>query len=373
MKVVIAPDSFKESMSAVEAARAMEEGVRLVLPEAECVLVPMSDGGEGFAQAVTSAWGAEWIEVDAVDALGRPLRAGFGMAGERAVVDIASTAGLERIQPGERDVANSSSAGLGILIRDAVGRGARRVVVGIGGSATNDAGAGMLVALGARLLDRDGRECNGTLATLSRVATVELSQLCVPVGVVEFLVASDVDNPLTGSRGATAVFGPQKGVLPQQVPEFDAVLGNFAAVAGKHDVAKRAGAGAAGGVGFALMAFLDASLRPGVEVLGEIVDLAEKIEGADLVLTGEGAVDPQTLHGKTPAGVARLAARAGVPTFLFAGQVRAGAERMLEHGVTRIIRIGGDGAPLDQLLAHGYDNLRQATARALEGYQPRQQ
>lgn len=368
MKYVVAPDSFKESMTAEEAAQAMEEGIRSADPEAECLLIPMSDGGEGFARAVATAWGATWVEIDSEDALGRPIRSGYGLAGDRAVIDIASSAGLEQIPEHERDVENSSSAGLGVLIRDAVIRGARHIIVGIGGSATNDAGAGMLVALGARLLDHSGHELRGTLGDLALVETVDLASMGEELGSTQFLVACDVSNPLTGPRGATAIFGPQKGVSPDSVDGYDASLERFARLTGEWAAAERPGAGAAGGVGFALMAFLDADLRAGVELLSEIVRLPTAVEGADLVLTGEGSVDAQTLEGKTPAGVAGVAAEAGVPVLLFAGKVKPGAEVLLDHGVSEIVQIADDGVPLAEALENGFGNLKLAVERTVSKY-----
>ncbi len=366
MKFVLAPDSFKESMTAAEAASAMADGVRRVHPDAECVEVPMSDGGEGFAQAVAASWGAEWVEVDTVDPLGRPIRAGYGLTGHRAVLDMASSCGLELVAPEDRDVARSTTAGLGVMLRDALARGARKLVIGIGGSATNDAGAGMLVALGARLRTADGAELDGAPRDLARVASVDASPVAELFAGVDVQVACDVTNPLTGPRGATAVFGQQKGVAAGQVEAFDAALARFAAVARVPGGAPQApGAGAAGGLGFALLAFLGARLRPGVEVVADAVGLADAVRGADLVLTGEGAVDAQTLEGKTPAGVALVAHRAGVGCIVLAGRVKPGAEALLEHGVDALVQIVGDDVPLARALADGPQNLAAATAHFL--------
>jgi glycerate kinase len=365
VKFVLAPDSFKESMTAAEAASAMAEGVRAVYPDAECVEVPMSDGGEGFAQAVAGAWGAEWVEVDTVDALGRPIRAGYGLADGRAVLDMASSCGLELVAPEDRDVARSTTAGLGVVLRDALARGARRLVIGIGGSATNDAGAGMLVQLGARLLSADGAELAGTPRELARVASVDAARVAELFAGVDVQVACDVTNPLNGPRGATAVFGPQKGVSAADVAAFDDALARFAEAAGAQESAAAPGAGAAGGLGFALQEFLGARLRPGVELVADAVGLAAAVRDADLVLTGEGAVDSQTLEGKTPAGVALVAQRAGVGCIVFAGRVRPGAEVLLEHGVDALVQIVDSDAPLALALAEGPRNLAAATAETL--------
>lgn len=366
MKFVLAPDSFKESMTASVAAAAMSAGVRDVFPEAECIEVPMSDGGEGFARAVAASWGAEWIEIPTEDALGRPISAAYALAADgRAVMDMASTAGLELIREEDRNVALSTTAGLGVMLRDALSRGATEVLIGIGGSATNDAGAGMLRELGVRFLDADGTELGATLSDLAGVATVDSSHLDPRLSSVRILVACDVANPLHGPRGATAVFGPQKGVRPQELGEFDATLRRFAVASGHAGVAHVAGAGAAGGLGFALLAFLKARLHPGVVLVSEAVDLDEKLEGAALVLTGEGAVDSQTLEGKTPAGVAAVAQRRGVRTWLFAGRVKPGAENLLQHGVERLVPIVEEDVPMDRALAEGRANLRRAVAEEL--------
>lgn len=365
MRFILAPDSFKESMTALEAAVAMEFGVRDVHPEADCVLVPMSDGGEGFIDVIATAWGAELIAVDTVDALGRPLRSAYTLAGERAVLDVASCAGIELVAPEDRNIAASNTFGLGLLIRDAVERGARELLIGIGGSATNDGGAGMLVALGARLIDEDGSGVDPYPKELRRVARIDTNALEALFEGVEVRVACDVTNPLTGPMGASAVFGPQKGVLPEDVPIFDAALSGFAAVSGRADLVDLPGSGAAGGLGFALRAFCGAELVPGVELVADAVGLANAVAGADWVFTGEGSVDSQTINGKTPAGVAAIASVVGVPVMVFAGRMKEGAEVLLEQGVSRIVTIGDPDAPLAEALRNGRKNLRRAVAVAL--------
>lgn len=365
MKFVLAPDSFKENMSAVEAARAMELGVRDVFPDARCVLIPMSDGGEGFIEAVGTAWDAQRIEVRTVDALGRPISSTYALAGGRAVLDVASCAGLELIAPEDRDVVRSNTAGLGLLIRDALARGAEELLIGIGGSATNDAGAGMLHALGARFLDAEGGELSPCLDDLSRVGRVETAALQEALAGVRIRVACDVTNPLNGPTGATAVFGPQKGVAEDQVAVFDETHRRFAEASCKADVARMPGSGAAGGLGFALRAFCNAELLPGVDLVARAVGLAESVEGADWVFTGEGSVDSQTLNGKTPAGVAAIASAEGVPVMIFAGRIKDGAEVLLEHGVARIVKVGDPDEPLSEALKHGPQNMRRAVAQVV--------
>lgn len=368
MKFVIAPDSFKESMTAAEAAAAIALGIRKVAPDAECVEVPMSDGGEGFTSAVATAWGATPVVIDSVDALGRELRAEYAMSGNRAVLEMAATAGLEQIEPEKRDVLSSTTVGLGLMIKDAIERGANQLLIGIGGSATNDAGAGMLAALGARLLDSAGNEVNPFPMELSRVATIDTTELDELLAGVEVLVASDVTNPLCGPNGATVVFGPQKGVTRTMLPPLDHALGAFATAAGKLDLAERPGAGAAGGLGFALTAYLGGKLRPGVELVAEAVGLAAKLQDADLAFTGEGSVDEQTLGGKTPAGVAAAAQRVGVPCVVLAGRVKPGAEVLLQHGVTELVQIVASDVPLPEALAGGPVNLAVAASNVVERY-----
>ncbi|QWW19661.1 glycerate kinase [Schaalia sp. 19OD2882] len=365
MKFVLAPDSFKENMTALEAAEAMRRGVTDVFPDAQCLLVPMSDGGEGFIDAIATAWNAQRVEADSVDALGRPIRSTYALAEGRAVLDVASCAGIELVAPEDRCVEASTTRGLGMLIRDALARGAHSLLVGIGGSATNDCGAGMLVELGVHLFDEVGARVDPLPGELARVARIDTSELDALLSGVDIRVACDVTNPLTGAEGATAVFGPQKGVTPQMQPGFDAALGHFAAVCGREGEADMPGSGAAGGLGFALRALCGARLVPGVELVAEAVGLAGAMEGADWAFTGEGSVDSQTIKGKTPAGVFEVARLAGVPTMIFAGRIKDGAEVLLEHGVVRIVKVGDPAEPLARALRNGQKNLRAAVAGAL--------
>jgi len=363
MKIVCAPDSFKESLTAAEAAAAMARGVRRAVPDADVLEVPLSDGGEGFLDALTAALGARLVEVEAPDALGRPAVASFALTADGvAVIEMARAAGLERIAPGDRDVWRSSTAGVGRLVTAALDAGARRLVVGIGGSATNDGGAGLLDALGVRFLDAGGRRLEPTPAGLAALASVDASGLDARLASVAVECASDVTNPLCGPRGASAVFGPQKGAGPEDVPRLDALLGRLADLDGGLEVAERPGAGAAGGLGYALMRHLDARLRPGIELVTETVGLADKVRGADLVLTGEGSVDAQTLAGKTPAGVAAVARAAGVEVVILAGRVAPDADVLLDHGVLALVPILPRAMGLAEALATGADNLERAAA-----------
>lgn len=363
MRIICAPDSFKESMSAAEAAAAMARGVRRVLPEAEIVQVPLSDGGEGFLESLAVALDARLIPVEVPDALGRPVRAEFALTDDGlAVIEMARAAGLEQIAPPDRDIRQSSTAGVGCLVTAALDAGASHLVVGLGGSATNDGGAGLLDALGVRYLDAEDRRLSPTPAGLATVATVDASGLDPRLGTVEVDVACDVANPLCGPDGASAVFGPQKGATAEDVPVLDALLARLSRLDGGADVAGRPGAGAAGGLGYALLHRLHARMRPGIELVTETVGLADAVRGADLVLTGEGSVDAQSLAGKAPAGVAAIARAAGVGTVILAGRVAPDADLLLEHGVLALVPILPRAMDLTEALATGQDNLERAAA-----------
>lgn len=370
LTVVLAPDSFKESMTAVRAADAMAAGVLAAAPDAVCIRVPMSDGGEGFAEAIGTALRADRSTVRITDALGRAATATLVHLGDLAVIDVASAAGLDMIAPADRDIMASDSRGVGDLVRAALDTGARRLVVGLGGSATDDGGAGMLSSLGARFLDVDGGPLPPTPAGLRRLDRLDLSGLDPRLADLEVEAACDVTNPLLGEHGASATFGPQKGASPDQVTELDGLLERLVAVSptAARELAVRPGAGAAGGLGWALMAFLGATTRPGVGLLAETVGLERAVAGASLVLTGEGAVDAQTLSGKTAASVARIAARAGVPCVVLAGRVAPGAEALLDHGVTALMPILPGVTDLAAALRDGPANLEQASATVVRIY-----
>lgn len=364
MRIVVVPDSFKESMSAPQAAAAMAAGAREALPHSEIELLPVSDGGEGFAQTVVVALDGRWVEAVVDDALGRPITAGFGLCGTTAVLDLASAAGLEGIAAQERDVMRSSTRGLGQLMRAALERGATRLLVGLGGSATNDMGLGMLVALGATVTDDVGRPVPPVPEAFGHVARIDPVPARRAVTGIELTVACDVTNPLLGPHGATVVFGPQKGVRPDQVGELDHELRRLAALTGAAARADDPGAGAAGGTGFALAGVLGARMVPGIEAVSQAVGLEDRIKGADLVLTGEGAVDGQSLKGKAVSGVVRAARRHGVPVVVFGGVLREGAELLLAPGV-ELVEVSQSGEDLQAALSHGAVNLRQAVAKAL--------
>lgn len=361
MRIVLAPDSFKESMSAAQAIAAMREGVRAALPDAECVGVPMADGGEGTVDAVVDALDGERVTVQVADALGQPVAARYGYVPARrlAVIEMAAAAGLELIAPGRRDVLRAGTFGVGQLITHALDRGAAEFLIGLGGSATNDGGAGMLTALGVGLFDAAGAPLPPGGAALADLDRIDLDGLDPRLAGVRIQLACDVTAPLLGPAGATAVFGPQKGATPADVPRLEAALARFADVA-RAAHAATPGAGAAGGLGFALLEFLGATSRPGVDVVAETVGLERALRGAEWVFTGEGGVDAQTLMGKTPFGVAQVAARTGTRVVIFAGRVGDDASVLLDHGVDAIVGITEPGTPLEEALREGPQSLARA-------------
>lgn len=366
-RVVCAPDSFKHALTARAASAAMAAGVRAAWPNADPVELPLSDGGEGFTEALVAALGAKLIEVPLVDALGRAATGRFALAGDLAVLEVASAVGLEAIAMDERAIWDADTRGVGQLIAAALDAGAAELIVGLGGSATNDGGAGMLAALGVRFLDAANEPVGTTPRGLTDLAGIDASGLDARLGSVRVRVACDVDTPLTGERGASAVFGPQKGATPDDVPRLDAVLTGLAEASGRFDLAQHPGAGAAGGLGFALLAFLDAELGPGIELVAGLVDLDARVDGAALVLTGEGSADAQTLAGKAPAGVVAAARRHGVPVVIFAGRVEPEANVLLEDGAAEaLVQITPEGQPLPEALAGAGENLRAAVAGYLQ-------
>ncbi|KTS79452.1 glycerate kinase [Pseudomonas oryzihabitans] len=367
MKIVIAPDSFKESLSAAGVASALARGLRQALPQAELVECPLGDGGEGTLDAVLAATGGEVRQAQVTGPLGEPVKARWGWLAEQrtAFVEMASASGLELVPKARRDVLAATSRGTGELLRAALDAGAERLVLAIGGSATNDGGAGLLQALGVRLLDEQGQELVPGGAALAQLGRIELTDLHPRLADVEMIIAADVDNPLCGPQGASHIFGPQKGASPDQVRQLDAVLAHFATITAatlERDVREQPGAGAAGGVGFAALAFLQATFRPGIEVVAELVGLEAALQDADLALTGEGRLDGQTLRGKTPAGVLRLARRHGVPVVAVAGSLGEGYDALYDQGLTAAFSLVPGPLSLDEALTQA-EVLLERTAR----------
>ena len=367
MKIVIAPDSYKESLSALEVAQAVEAGFRQVFPDADYVLVPVADGGEGTVDAMVAATGGRKETVTVSGPLGEPVEAFYGLTGDgdTAVIEMAAASGLALVPPDRRNPLLTNSRGTGELIRAALDAGARRFILGIGGSATNDGGAGMVQALGVRLLDLEGRELAGSGGDLARLERIDVSALDPRLAECRIEVACDVDNPLTGARGASAVFGPQKGATPEMVQALDANLARLARIVGRDlgvAVDTVPGAGAAGGMGAAMLAFFGATLKPGIEIVTAAVDLDDHVRDADLVITGEGRIDFQTVHGKTPIGVARVAKRHGKPVIGIAGSLGAEVGVVHAHGIDAVFSVLGKPCTLDEALRDAAANV-ELTAR----------
>lgn len=336
MRVVLAPDKFKGSLTAADVVDALAAGMREVLSGLETIKLPVADGGDGTVAAALSA-GYDKITVDAVGPTGEPVRAPYALDGDRAVVELAAVVGLSMLPGGQLDPLGSSTYGLGVVIADAIRRGATTIVVGLGGSASTDGGAGMVQALGARLLDADDHDLELGGAALADLAQVDLAPLRATLGTVKIVVASDVDNPLLGPNGAAAVFGPQKGAEPQDVQALDGALRHWSELvshATGRDDTERPGAGAAGGAGYAALAVLDAEIRPGIELILDLIGFQDKVVGADLVVTGEGSLDEQSLAGKAPIGVAHAAAKAGIPVVAVAGRLQLSQQRLQQAGIS---------------------------------------
>jgi glycerate 2-kinase len=369
MKIIIAPDSFKESLSSIEAARQIGAGFREIFPDAEILELPVADGGEGTVEALVAATGGEIRKARVSGPMGTPVEAFYGVSGNgrTAVIEMAAASGLALVPADRRNPLLTSSSGTGQLIRRALDDGLQHLIIGIGGSATNDAGAGMLQALGVRLLDGQGRDLPGGGGALGRLAAIDVSGLDPRLRECRIEVACDVDNPLTGERGASAVYGPQKGATPAMVAELDANLALFARRV-ERDLGRSMetvpGAGAAGGMGGALLAFLGARLRPGVEIVLDAIDLKTLVRDADLVITGEGRIDGQSASGKTPVGVARVAVEQGVPVIALAGSLGRDAEDVLACGIEALFSVVHGPCKLEEALLTAAQNVRR-TARHL--------
>ena len=344
MKIVIAPDSFKESLTAMEVAEAIEKGMKQVLPDAEYIKIPMADGGEGTVQSLVDATGGKMVFQTVTGPLGERVNAFFGMLGDgkTAVIEMAAASGLHLVPNEKRNPLLTMTTGTGELILAALDHGAQHIIIGIGGSATNDGGAGMAKALGIKLLDETGKEIGDGGGSLNQLAKIDCIAMDPRLKTIKIDVACDVDNPLTGERGASAIFGPQKGATPEMVVQLDANLGHFAEII-ERDLTKKindiAGSGAAGGLGGGLLAFLPAELKRGVDIVIEATGLADIAADADLVITGEGKIDRQTIYGKTPIGVAQIAKKYGVPVIALAGNVAEDSKIVHEHGIDALFSI----------------------------------
>ncbi len=367
MKIVIAPDSYKESLSALDVATAIETGFREIYPHAEYVKVPVADGGEGTVEAMVAATQGHIVQVSVTGPLGEPVNAFYGLSGDMrcAYIEMAAASGLESVPPTRRNPLLTTSWGTGELIRHALDAGVSQIIIGIGGSATNDGGAGMAQALGAKLLSAGQQQIAPGGGALETLARIDLSELDPRLADCRIDVACDVTNPLTGPQGASAVFGPQKGATAAMIERLDRGLQHFAQIIDRDldiDVLNLEGGGAAGGMGAALYAFCGANLRPGIEIVTDALGLADLVAAADLVITGEGRIDSQTIHGKVPVGVAKVAKRFNVPVIGIAGSLTADVGVVHQHGLDAVFSVLYSVCTLDEALANAAANVRM-TAR----------
>ena len=369
---VLAPDSFKESMSAAQACQAMQRGIQNVIPDAHIIHVPMADGGEGTVDALISSLKGQSIACEVTGPLPEQrIQTYWGLvdAGQTAVIEMAKANGIHLLKPSQRNPMLTSTYGTGEMIKQALDLSVKKIIMGSGGSITNDGGAGMAQALGVQFLNHAGELIQVCGGNLELVKSMDLSELDPRLADTEIIIASDVNNPLCGPNGASIIFGPQKGAMPEMVKQLDQNFGYFAdVVAGQfgRDYRHVAGAGAAGGLGFGLMAFTAASIRSGVELMIEQVQLNEKIAQADYVLTGEGKIDSQTSLGKTPFGVAQLAKQFNKPVIAFAGLIGEGIEDLFESGFSQIIGINPPDCPLEEALKNAEMNLEKAVAEIVK-------
>ena len=372
VKIVVAPDSFKGNLSAAEVARAIERGIKRVLPNARCVLMPVADGGEGTVRALSVATGGKRLRKKVSGPLGKAVLAEYGLSGDGklAVVEMAAASGLPLLAESARDVLRASTYGTGQLLVAAAGRGVSRIVVGIGGSATCDGGVGMAQALGVRFLDKNGRQLRRVMGggDLGRIHRIDPDSCRGLLPGIRLDVACDVDNPLCGRTGAAAVFGPQKGATAKDVKLLDANLAHLARLVKRdlgQDVAKLPGSGAAGGLGAGLIAFAGGSLQSGVDLVLDAVRLKQALRGASLVFTGEGSIDSQTLHGKAPAGVAKLARQCKVPVIALGGGLDGSAKKLFAVGVDGLVAAVCRVQTMQQALSAGRGNVADAAERAM--------
>lgn len=362
MKIVIAPDSFKECLSARAVAETIAEGLKSVLPNIECVCVPVADGGEGTMTALVEATNGSILFKSVCGPLGQAVNASYGILGDgkTAVIEMATASGIELLQPKERNPMLTTTFGTGELILAALDRGVNKIIVAIGGSATNDGGIGMLQALGAKLTDVSGRAVGFGGAALGDIVSIDVSAMDPRLAQTEIVAACDVDNPLTGETGASVIFGPQKGATPEMVLSLDNNMQHYASCIRDFlnvDVEFTKGAGAAGGMGAALLAFLKAELKPGIEIVLETVELEKHLLGADLVITGEGKIDGQTIHGKTPVGVSRLAQKKNIKTIALAGAVGDGTDDLKQAGIVACFSVIQGPCELHDAIKNGKENI----------------
>ncbi len=363
MKILIAIDSLKGSLTSLEAANAIKDGILLAGESAEITISPLADGGEGTVEALASGLGGTLRTTSVMGPLGKDVGCVYGTVGDLAIIEMASASGITLVERDERDPMRATTYGTGQAIKDAITRGCRRFIVGIGGSATNDGGAGMLQALGYEFLDECGNPIPLGAEGLAKLESIKCDKIIPELSECEFRIACDVDNPLCGKRGASAVYGPQKGATPDMAERLDSLLYRYSEIV-MRDFPRadrdHPGAGAAGGLGFAFLSFLNATLESGIDIVLEETGLKDKVEAADLVITGEGRLDAQTVMGKAPIGVARLAKSAGKPVIAFSGCVSDDARVLNENGIDAFFPILRSVSTLDEALdkKNAYLNMR---------------
>jgi glycerate 2-kinase len=376
MKIILAPQALKGSLDAAAVGAAMAEGLRIALPDAEIAIIPVADGGEGTVRALVAATNGQLRHTQVTGPLGEPVKAEWGLLEteaaapdeKTAVIEMAAAAGLPLVPQERRDPRFTTTRGVGELLRAALDAGCTRILIGIGGSATNDGGAGMAQALGARLLDADGNDLPPGGAALARLARIDVSDMDVRLAQMVVRVACDVTNPLTGTEGASAMYGPQKGATPEMVTELDTALAHYADILQRDlgaDVTNIPGAGAAGGLGAGLLAFVHAKLVPGARLVFEALRFDERITGADLIFTAEGRLDAQTVYGKAVGAVAAAGQRQGVPVVALAGAVAMDDAALRALGLSAALPLADSPLTLEESMARAADLTRDATLRAL--------
>ena len=373
MKIVIAPQGFKGNLTALEVAKAIETGVKRIVPDARTVLKPMADGGEGTVQALVDATGGEFIDTQVTGPLGERLTARWGILSDQttAVIEMAAASGLPLVPPEKRNPLITTTYGTGELIKAALDKGCRKLIIGIGGSATNDGGAGMAQALGAKLLDAKGKELPFGGAALARLEHIDISGMDPRLKDFEVTLASDVNNPLCGPRGASAIYGPQKGATPELVKQLDSALSHYADIIKRDlgvDFKEVPGAGAAGGLGLGLMVFLKARMVPGIDVVIQATNLAKDLKGADLVFTAEGRIDCQSAMGKVPTGVAMKAKEFGATVIALGGEVAEDCRVVYDQGIDAVMSIAPGPISLEQSMKDAARLISNAAECAMRLY-----
>jgi glycerate 2-kinase len=370
MRIVIAPDSFKECLSATKVSAAISDGIRRIVPESEIISIPMADGGEGTVEALVTATDGRIIHTTSVDALNRPIQSFFGILGDgkTAVIEMAAASGIELLAPEELNPANTSTYGTGLLLKAAMEAGFRNIIIGIGGSATNDGGAGMAQALGFGLLNQKGKSIGAGGGSLAEIHSISKTHVHTFLHETQITVACDVRNLLLGTSGATHIYGPQKGATPEMVEELEKNMVYFNRILQQEfgiNFAEIPGSGAAGGLGAGLLAFCNAEIVSGFELINQLTNLEDQIRHASLIFTGEGKIDSQTVFGKTISGVAQLAKKYQVPVIALAGIVTDDLTELYEQGVTSVYSIAGQNMSLEESKARAGELLAATSERIM--------